>query len=102
MYGAVEHARALVRDNPGRYLMLQQFENPANPRIHYETTGPEIWDDTDGEMDVLVSGWAPAAPLAGSRATSSRSGTVDPQRGRGARMQPVIRQHLSGESPDPA
>ena len=45
MYGAVERAQALVEESPGRFLMLQQFQNPANPRIHFETTGPEIWDD---------------------------------------------------------
>jgi cysteine synthase A len=55
MTGSVERANQLARETPGG-LILQQFENPANPRAHEETTGPEIWDDTDGGMDVFVAG----------------------------------------------
>ncbi len=102
MYGAVEHARALVRDNPGRYLMLEQFENPANPRIHYETTGPEIWDDTDGEVDVLVAGVGTGGTISGisryfkqTRKRPILSVGVEPE------CSQVIRQHLSDEPLDP-
>ena len=102
MYGAVERAEGLVRENPGRYLSLQQFQNPANPRIHFETTGPEIWDDTDGEVDVLVSGIGTGGTISGisryfkrSRGKDIVSVGVEPA------CSPVIRQHLAGEELTP-
>src|SRR5499433_2974964 len=56
MAGSIAKAEEMVAGDPKRFLMLQQFKNPANPEIHFRTSGPEIWDDTDGNIDVLVSG----------------------------------------------
>ena len=72
MAGAISKAEEIVASDPGRYVLLQQFKNPANPEIHFRTTGPEIWDDTDGAVDVLCPASVPAAPSAVSRATSRR------------------------------
>lgn len=98
MYAAIERAEQLAAEDPVKRIVLQQFKNPANPRIHYETTGPEIWNDTDGEIDVLVSGVGTGGTISGvSKYIKKKqkkpilSVAVEPERS------PVIQQTLDGQ-----
>ena len=65
MKGSITRAEQLVATDPDRYVLLQQFKNPANPEIHFKTTGPEIWNDTEGAIDVLVSGVGTGGTISG-------------------------------------
>jgi len=65
MKAAIAQAEQKVASDPDRYVLLQQFDNPANPEIHFKTTGPEIWEDTDGQIDVLVSGVGTGGTISG-------------------------------------
>ena len=103
MKGAIAKAEEIVASDPARYFMPQQFENPANPEIHEKTTGPEIWNDTDGAVDVLVSGVGTGGTITGvSRYIKQTMGkpivsvAVEPV------SSPVITQTLAGEEVKPS
>ncbi len=103
MKGAIEKAAEIAAGNPEQYLLLQQFENPANPAIHEKTTGPEIWNDTDGAVDVLVAGVGTGGTITGvSRYIKQQcnkpilSVAVEPV------TSPVISQTLAGEEVKPS
>jgi cysteine synthase A len=65
MQCSIGKAEELVAADPGRYVLLQQFQNPANPAIHFKTTGPEIWNDTEGAIDALVCGVGTGGTITG-------------------------------------
>ena len=103
MSGAIAKAEALVAQDPARYYMPQQFQNPANPAIHEKTTGPEIWDATDGKVDVIVSGVGTGGTITGisrylkhTRGRAVISVAVEPE------TSPVMSQHRAGEPLKPA
>lgn len=101
MKGAIAKAEEIQASDPQRYLILQQFSNPANPAIHEQTTGPEIWEDTDGAVDVLIAGVGTGGTITGtgrylkSKKSSVKLVAVEPT------DSPVITQTLNGEEVKP-
>ena len=103
MKGAIKKATEIYESDKRHYFMPQQFDNPANPEIHEKTTGPEIWEDTGGQIDVLVSGVGTGGTLTGvSRYVKHAKGkgitsvAVEPT------VSPVIKQTMAGEPLTPA
>jgi cysteine synthase A len=95
---SIDKAEELVASDPGRYVMLQQFKNPANPEIHFRTTGPEIWEDTGGAIDVLVSGIGTGGTISGvSRYIKKTQGRKILSVGVEPDSSPVITQRLAGQ-----
>ena len=98
MAGSISKAEEIVAADPQHYLMLQQFKNPANPEIHFRTTGPEIWEDADGAIDVLVSGIGTGGTISGvSRYIKHEKGKKILSVGVEPAKSPVITQHLAGQ-----
>ncbi|WP_050909656.1 cysteine synthase A [Vibrio campbellii] len=103
MKGAIAKAEEIVASNPDKYLLLQQFNNPANPEIHEKTTGPEIWDATDGEIDVFVAGVGTGGTITGtSRYIKGEKGKAITSVAVEPAESPVIAQALAGEEIQPA
>ncbi|PIE43091.1 MAG: cysteine synthase A [Gammaproteobacteria bacterium] len=103
MQGAIDKAQQMLDQNKNDTLLLQQFDNPANPDIHEKTTGPEIWQDTDGRIDVLVAGVGTGGTITGisryikhTRGKSITSVAVEPE------VSPVITQYIHGKPLQPS
>ncbi len=103
MSGAVAKAEEIAASDPRRYVLLEQFRNPANPAIHEATTGPEIWADTDGAIDIFVSGVGTGGTITGvsrflkrTKGRAIRSIAVEPS------ASPVLTQRRAGEALKPA
>src|SRR3984893_15984104 len=98
MAGSITKAEEMVASDPDRYVLLQQFKNPANPEIHVRTTGPEIWEDTGGSIDVLVSGIGTGGTISGvSRYIKKDRGKKILSIGIEPLNSQVITQHLAGK-----
>lgn len=102
MKGAVAKAQEIVASDPSKYLLLQQFDNPANPEIHFKTTGPEIWEDTDGEIDAFIAGVGTGGTITGvSRYIKQKQGKAITTVAVEPTDSPVITQALAGEELTP-
>lgn len=102
MKGAVARAEEIAASDPGKYVLLQQFKNPANPAIHEKTTGPEIWDDTAGAIDIFVAGVGTGGTITGvsrylkhTRGKAVTTVAVEPS------ASPVLTQQRQGEELKP-
>ncbi|MCF7518297.1 MULTISPECIES: cysteine synthase A [Pseudoalteromonas] len=102
MNGAIEKAKEIQASEPEKYILLQQFENPANPKIHFETTGPEIFEAMDGKIDIFVAGVGTGGTITGvsrylklEKGLNVQSVAVEPTNS------PVISQTLAGEEIKP-
>lgn len=103
MKGAVDKAEEIRASNPEKYFLPQQFENPANPAIHEKTTGPEIWQDTDGAIDILVAGVGTGGTISGvSRYIKNVQGKAIQSIAVEPIASPLISQTLKGEELKPA
>jgi cysteine synthase A len=98
MPGAIARATEIAESNPDKYVLLQQFKNPANPAIHEKTTGPEIWEDTEGKVDIFVSGVGTGGTITGvsrfikkTKGKAIQSVAVEPE------TSPVLTQARNGE-----
>jgi len=103
MAGAIAKAEEIAASDPSRYVLLQQFKNPANPAIHESTTGPEVWDDTGGEVDIFVSGVGTGGTITGvaryiknTRGKAIQAVAVEPA------ASPVLTQKRAGEPLKPS
>ncbi len=103
MPGAIAKAEELRAQDPNHYFMPQQFDNPANPAIHETTTGPEIWNDTDGQVDVIIAGVGTGGTITGvsrylkkSKGRTITAVAVEPE------ASPVITQTMAGEAVKPS
>ena len=102
MKGAVAKAEEIRDSAPEKYVLLQQFDNPANPEIHVKTTGPEIWEATDGEVDVIVAGVGTGGTITGiSRYLKQIQGKAITSVAVEPKESPVITQKLAGEEIKP-
>lgn len=102
MGGAIAKAKEIVAQEPDKFVLLQQFENPANPQIHFETTGPEIWNSTQGKIDIFVAGVGTGGTITGvsryiknEQNKNIQSVAVEPTHS------PVISQQLAGQELTP-
>lgn len=102
MKGAIDKAEEIRQSAPEKYLILGQFDNPANPEIHEKTTGPEIWNDTDGEVDVVVAGVGTGGTITGiSRYIKNVQGKAITSVAVEPVDSPVIAQTLAGQTIQP-
>jgi len=102
MAGSIGKAEEIVASDPKKFVLLQQFKNPANPEVHFRTTGPEVWDDTDGTIDVFVSGIGTGGTISGtSRYIKNEKGKKILSVGVEPVNSAVITQKLAGQSMRP-